>query len=60
MSARFPATFQQACYVLWWVYIRRVTQTEAGLRVGLNHGTVCHIVHGRRFPGAHPVPPPGH
>jgi hypothetical protein len=53
---RFPANFQKACYVLWLVYDRRLTQTEAAMLVQLNVGTVCHIVHGRRFPEAYPMP----
>ena len=53
---RFRATFLKACHVLWLVYIRRVTQTEAAILVQLNVGTVCHIVHGRRFAEAYPVP----
>ncbi len=56
---RFPATFPKACHVLWLVYHRRVSQTEAAILTQLNVGTVCHIVHGRRFPEAYPVPPPG-
>lgn len=59
MRRRFPATHQKACYVLWLVYDRRVTQTEAAILMHLNVGTVCHIVHGRRFPEAYPVPFPG-
>ena len=59
MRRRFPCTFRMACHVLWLVYDRRVSQTEAAILVRLNVGTVCHIVHGRRFPGAYPVPFPG-
>ena len=59
MYVSFPATHEKACYVLWIVYVRRLSQIHAGLLVGLNSGTVCHIVHGRRFPDAYPVPFPG-
>ena len=59
MRARFPADFRLACHVLWLIYVRRMTQTEAAILVRLNVGTVCHIVHGRRFPDAYPVPFPG-
>ena len=58
MRARFPADFRLACYVLWLIYVRRMTQTEAAILVRLNVGTVCHIVHGRRFPSAYRVPFP--
>lgn len=56
---RFPATLPKARYVLWLVYNRGLTQTEAAILVELNVGTVCHIVHGRRFPHAHPLRFPG-
>lgn len=56
MRRRFPCDFRKACHVLWLVYHRRVTQTEAAILVRLNVGTVCHIVHGRRFPDAYPIP----
>jgi hypothetical protein len=36
------------------------TQTQAAIAIGLNVGTVNHIVHGRRFPHAYPVPLPGY
>ena len=56
LRRRFPADHRKACHVLWLVYVGGTSQTEAALLVGLNVGTVCHIVHGRRFPGAYPVP----
>ncbi len=56
MKRRFRATYAKACHVLWLVYEKQVTQTEAAILVQLNVGTVCHIVHGRRFPEAYPVP----
>ena len=54
---RFPCDYRKACNVLWFVYSRGLSQTEAAILAELNVGTVCHIVHGRRFPGAYPVPP---
>ena len=59
MRRRFPCTYQKACYVLWLVNEANLTQTHAALYCGLNVGTVNHVVHGRRFSDAHPVPPPG-
>ena len=56
---RLCANFRKACYVLWLVYVGRFTQSHAAALVMLNVGTVCHIVHGRRFPDAYPVPFPG-
>ncbi|CAO3448707.1 hypothetical protein [Azospirillum argentinense] len=52
------ANFMKACYVLWLVEVERTTQTEAAIQVGLNVGTVNHIVHGRRFKSARPICPP--
>jgi len=52
------ANFMKACYVLWLVLVERVTQTEAAIQVGLNVGTVNHIVHGRRYKDARPICPP--
>ena len=52
------ANFMKACYALWLVNVENATQTEAGIQVGLNTGTVNHIVHGRRFRHAYPICPP--
>jgi predicted DNA-binding protein (UPF0251 family) len=52
------ANFMKACYVLWLIEVERTTQTEAAIQVGLNVGTVNHIVHGRRFKNARPICPP--
>jgi hypothetical protein len=54
----FPCSYQQACYCLWAVIERGWSQTKAAIAFGLNVGTVCHVVHRRRFPGAFPVKPP--
>jgi hypothetical protein len=47
-----------ACHVIWIVKDQGCTQTQAANAVGINSGTVCHIVHGRRFHGAYPIPIP--
>lgn len=57
---RFPCTYLKACYVLWAVRIKGWTQTQAAIVIGLNVGTVCHVIHGRRFEMAIPVPIPGY
>lgn len=56
--SRNPCNFQKACWVLHLVYVERKTQTQASISAELNLGTVCHIVHGRRFPNAYPIPMP--
>jgi len=53
----FPCTYVQACNILWAVNQKGWTQTKAAIVFGLNVGTVCHVVHGRRFPDAVPIPP---
>ncbi|SDM31439.1 hypothetical protein SAMN05216360_101525 [Methylobacterium phyllostachyos] len=58
MRGRFPCTFELACYVLYLVEILGLTQTEAAIIVGLNVGSVNHVVHRRRHPEAYPVPLP--
>lgn len=60
MTAQHPCTFEKACFVLYLVTVTGATQTEAAIKAGLNVGTVCHVVHGRRFPGAFPLKPPGY
>jgi hypothetical protein len=56
---RYHCDFVKACHVLWAIYVMHWTQTQAAIAIGLNQGTVCHIVHRRRFPTAYPVPMPG-
>lgn len=51
-----PCNFAKACHVLWCVWVLGWTQTHAAIAVGLNSGTVSHIVRGRRFTSAYPVP----
>ena len=56
MHTSFPCTYDKACHVLYAYYVLAWSQTQIAIEVGLNVGTVCHVVHGRRFPGARPVP----
>lgn len=53
-----PCDFAKACHVLWAVHVMGWSQTTAAIAVGLNVGTVNHIIHGRRFMQAYPVPMP--
>jgi hypothetical protein len=56
MSNCYPCDFKKACHVHWAVLVMGWTQTKAAIEIGLNVGTVSHIVHGRRFFGAFPIP----
>ncbi len=56
----YGCTHLKACHVIWAVLVKGWTQTQAAIVIGLNVGTVNHIVHGRRFPHAYPVPLPGY
>lgn len=60
MRTHFPCDFRKACYVKWAVFVMGWTQTKAAIIVELNVGTVSHIVNGKRFRSAFPVPIPGH
>ena len=55
----FPATPRKAAWAKWLVLVRGLTQTHAAILVGLNSGTVCHIINGRRFSEVKPQPWPG-
>jgi hypothetical protein len=55
-KASLACTFLKACHVKWLVLVRGYTQNQAGHIVGVAAGTVNHVIHGRRFPGAFPVP----
>lgn len=59
LKKKLIATDLKARYVLYLVYIKRYTQSQAAVLVELSVGTVCHIVHGRRFPGSTPTQFPG-
>jgi hypothetical protein len=54
---RYACSLLKACHVLYMVEVEHSTLTHAAIVLGLNVGTVCHIVHRRRFPGAYPIPP---
>jgi hypothetical protein len=54
---RYRCTFLKACNALYIVLVEGKSLTHAAVVIGLNVGTVCHIVHGRRFPGAFPIAP---
>jgi hypothetical protein len=54
---RYACSLLKACHVLYLVEIEQTTLTHAAIVLGLNVGTVCHIVHRRRFLGAVPIPP---
>lgn len=56
----YRCTYEMACNILWAVYERGWSQTKTALVIGLNVGTVCHVVHRRRFPNAYPKPIPGY
>jgi hypothetical protein len=58
MRTRYPCSFLKACYALWAVTVMGWSQTKAAIVIGLNVGTVCHVIHGRRFPTAVPIPMP--
>ncbi len=52
----FAASYDKACKVLYAVYVLHWSMTQAGIRIGLNTGTVSHICRGNRFPHAVPIP----
>jgi hypothetical protein len=56
---RFPCTHLKACHCHWAVRLKGWTLTQAAIALELNVGTVCYVIHGRRFPDAHPICPPG-
>ena len=51
----YRCNFLKACQVKHLVSVLGHTMTHAAIVVGLNVGTVCHIIHGRRFPGSFPI-----
>ena len=58
-KGRFPCDFRKACYCHWAVCVKRWTMTQAAIVIELNVGTVSHVVHRHRHPGAFPVAIPG-
>jgi hypothetical protein len=55
-NASFPCDYAKACYVKYAVFVLHWSQTKAAIVIGLNVGTVCHVVKGRRFPSSIPLP----
>jgi hypothetical protein len=53
---RYPCSFLKACYCKWCVYVMGWSLTQAAIAVGLNVGTVSHVIHGHRFPASYPIP----
>lgn len=58
MRAQATFTFDKACKALWLIEKMGWTQTQAANFFGVNQGVICHVVHGRRYPDAFPVPSP--
>lgn len=54
---RHPCTFLKACNAMYLVQVQGCTLTHAGIIVRVNVGTLSHVMHGRRFPGAFPIAP---
>lgn len=48
--------YLKACNLLWLVKVMGYSQNQAGHIVGVAAGTVCHVIHGRRFSDAFPIP----
>lgn len=58
MSRRsYPCTFLKACNVRYLVGVEKHSMTHAAIVVGLNVGTVSHIMRRHRHPEAFPIPP---
>jgi hypothetical protein len=57
IKLKYPCTFNKACHILWLVKVEGTSLTHAALVVGLNVGTVCHVIHRRRFASAFPSIP---
>jgi len=56
----YPCCFTKACHVRWAIDIMGWTMTKAAIEIGLNVGTVSHVAHGHRHPGAYPIPLPAY
>jgi hypothetical protein len=54
-KARLSCTFLKACQAKWLVLVMGYSQNQAGHIIGVPAGTVCHIIHGRRFVGSFPI-----
>ena len=53
----FPADYTKACHALHLVKVLGWSQTKTAIFLCLNVGTVNHIIHGKRFSTAVPIPP---
>lgn len=51
-----PMTFEKACNALFLVKVKGLKQTTAANLLNVNGGSICHVVHGHRFPTAYPIP----
>lgn len=60
MRQSYPCDPVKAAYVKWAVNLKGWSQTQAAVVVGLNVGTVSHVIHGKRFATVSPVPIPGY
>lgn len=58
MRTRFPCSHEKASLIKFLVIVLGYSQTHAAIIAEVNVGTVCHVVHGRRFPDSPPAPPP--
>ncbi len=56
---KLSCTFEKACHVKWFILIAGLSQSQTAVLSGLNVGTVCHVIHGRRHPFAFPLKPAG-
>ena len=55
-----PCSYEKACWILWAWHVLGWSQTKIAIEVGINVGSVNHVIHGRRHPSARPKPIPGH
>ncbi len=56
----FPCNLQKACHALYCVKVCGWSLTKTAFRLEVSEGTISHIVRGKRFRGAYPVPLPEH
>ena len=52
----FPCDYIKACHVKYAVFVLHWSMTKAAIVIGLNVGTVSHVINGHRFPTAVPIP----
>ena len=56
MRDHFPCTYELACKCLYAVKVLGWSQTKAAIVLGLNVGTVSHVVRRNRWQNARPLP----